>query len=90
LDRPALFPEVDTESNLWPKTLQSLLEDADITIPSLQLHNRALATLVNRRNKIAHGERDIIPEFSYYATYEDVVKSVMYELAFAIDEKISA
>lgn len=83
------FPEVDTESNLWPKTLDSLLEDADITIESLRAHSRALATLVNRRNKIAHGERDMIPEYSYYIGFEDAVKSVMYDLALAIDEKMA-
>lgn len=89
MDKSVTFPEVDTESNLWPRTLQGLLENADISIESLQAHNRALATLVNRRNKIAHGERDIIPEYSYYVGYEDAVKSVMYELALAIDDKIS-
>lgn len=83
------FPEVDTESNLWPNTLGSLLEDADITIESLSAHNRALATLVNRRNKIAHGERDMIPEYSYYIGFEDAVKTVMYNLALAIDEKMA-
>ena len=90
LEQPVSFPEVDTESNLWPKTLSRLLEDADLEVNSLRLHNRALATLVNRRNKIAHGEKEIIPEFDYYISFEDAVKLIMYDLAIAIDEKISA
>lgn len=89
LDKPVSFPEVDTESNLWPKTLAGLLESADLEVESLQAHNRALATLVSRRNKIAHGEREFIPEFDYYIGYEDAVKVIMYDLALAIDQKIS-
>ncbi len=90
LSSSVTFPDVDTESNLWPATLQRLLGDADIDIPSLQSHNRAISTLVNRRNKIAHGERDIIPEFSYYKTYESAVLTIMMDLALAIDEKMSS
>lgn len=90
MQKPAKFPEVDTESNLWPTTLERLLDDADITVDSLRDHNRALGTLVSRRNKIAHGERDIIPEFSYYIGFEDAVKTVMYDLALSIDAKIAS
>lgn len=83
------FPEVDTESNLWPKTLKALLEKADILLESIEANSRTLHTLVSRRNKIAHGERDIIPEFTYYVQFEDAVKTIMYELALSIDEKLT-
>lgn len=89
MEKSVSFPDVDTASNLWPQTLGELLEDADIKLGSLSAHNRALATLVSRRNKIAHGERDIIPEYDYYVGFEDAVKLVMYELALEIDQKLS-
>lgn len=90
LQQTVEFPDVDTESNLWPRTLARLLEDADLEVETLPLHNRAIATLVNRRNKIAHGEREIIPEFNYYISFEDAVKTIMYDLALAIDGKLSS
>ena len=82
------FPDVDTESNLWPNVLKNLLENADISIDTLTQNHRTLSTLVSRRNKISHGENDIIPEFSYYISFENAVKTLMYELALAIDEKL--
>lgn len=88
LDKPITFPEVDTESNLRPRTLIRLLENADLEIESLLAHNHALDTLVNRRNKISHGERDIISEFDYYIGYESAVQDIMIGLALAIDQKI--
>lgn len=89
MGQPARFPDVDTESNLWPSTLKGLLVNADINLDSLEQNNRSLATLVSRRNKIAHGERDIIPEFSYYMQYEEAVRTVMYDLAISIDERLA-
>ncbi|MFM9978611.1 MAG: MAE_28990/MAE_18760 family HEPN-like nuclease [Sphingomonadaceae bacterium] len=90
MDKTANFPEVNTDSNLWPSTLRTLLESAAITLPSLDANYRSIATLVSRRNKIAHGERDIIPEYSYYVQFEDAVRSIMYDLAISIDEKLKA
>lgn len=89
LNKPITFPEVDTESNLRPRTLIRLLENADLEIESLPAHNYALDTLVNRRNKISHGEKDIIPEFEYYIGYEEAVIEIMIDLALAIDQKIT-
>jgi hypothetical protein len=89
LNTTPLFPDIETDSNLKPSVLERLLEDADIYLPSLSLHNRKLETLVRRRNKIAHGERDMITEFNYYIEYEDAFKIVAYELVFAIDQKLS-
>jgi len=88
LHKIAEFPEIDTESNLWPTTFKTLLDGADISLPSLDANNRSIATLVSRRNKIAHGERDMIPEFAYYVTFHDAVTTIMYDLAISIDEKL--
>lgn len=89
LDKSPAFPDVETNSNLYSETLARLLEDADIILPSLNLHNKKLDTLVRRRNSIAHGERDFITEVDYYLQYEHAFKIVAYELALAIDQKIS-
>lgn len=83
------FPDVETNSNLWPRTLEALLAEADLALPSLSLHNRKIETLVRRRNKIAPGEKDMIADFDYYIEYEHAFKIIAYELAFAIEQKLS-
>lgn len=89
LDASPSFPDVDTQSNLWPKVLLELLAYADLTLPSFALHNRKLETLVRRRNKIAHGERDMISDLSYYLQYEEAFTIVSYELVFAIEDRLT-
>ena len=89
LDQPVDFPEVNIKSNLRSVVLTNLLEDADLEIKSLLTHNHALNTLVNRRNKISHGEWDIIQGYDYYIHHEEAVKDIMIDLALAIDQKIS-
>lgn len=83
------FPEVDTKSNLWPVVLKELLESADISLPSINLHERKLSTLVARRNSIAHGEKNFIAEISYYLTFESAAYEVMYELAYEVDRRLT-
>ena len=82
------FPEVETDSNLSSKKLADLLSCADIKLSSLEDHGRKIDTLVSRRNKIAHGEREQIDEVAYYLTFEDAAKMVMYDLALSIDARI--
>lgn len=89
LKSPPKFPDIETDSNLFPSKLKELLDEADLVLPSLSLHNRKLETLVRRRNKIAHGERDLISELDYYLQFEHAFKIVAYELAYAIDDKLS-
>jgi hypothetical protein len=40
------------------------------------------------RNNIAHGEKNIIPEFSYYKSYEDAVYEVIYDLVFQVEARL--
>jgi hypothetical protein len=82
------FPDVDTKSNLYADTLNGLVIDAGINLPSLSLYNNKINTLVRRRNKIAHGEKDLISEFDYYISFEDAIKTILYDLALEIDRKI--
>lgn len=89
LSTAPIFPDVDTQSNLWPNVLINLLETADLNPAKVQEHESKLRTLVARRNKIAHGENNIITEVNYYKTYETAVYDVMYDLAIQVDRRLS-
>lgn len=84
------FPKVDTESNLWPDLLIRLLEDADIQSAMIIKNELKLKTLVSRRNGIAHGEKNMISEITYYISYELAVYEVMYDMAYLIDERLAS
>jgi hypothetical protein len=83
------FPEVDTKSNLWPAVLIDLMETADLDVAKVKEHEMKLKTLVSRRNKIAHGEHNIIEELDYYKTYEDAVYEVLYDIAIQVDKRLT-
>lgn len=83
------FPEVDTQSNLWPNVLIDLLEIADLSSDKVREHEIKLKTLVGRRNEIAHGKNNLISEVSYYLTFETAVYDVMYDLALQIDHRLT-
>lgn len=88
LNANPIFPEVDTKSNLWPNVLEDLLESAALTVVEIDENRYKLKTLVTRRNKIAHGERDIIIDLEYYEGYEKAFREVAYNLAIEIEKKI--
>ena len=90
LDSFASFPEVDTDSNLWPETLIALLISADLDSKTVEENRPKLATLVARRNEIAHGQKNFIAEFRYYRTYETAVYEVMYDLALQVEERLAS
>lgn len=82
------FPEVDTRSNLWPSVLEELLECADLRVNEVEENKNRIKTLVSRRNKIAHGEKDIILDLAYYEEYEKAFREIAYNLAIQIETKI--
>lgn len=90
LESVASFPEVDTDSNLWPETLIALLISADLDSRTVEKNRQKLATLVARRNEIAHGQKNFIAEFRYYRTYETAVYEVMYDLALQVEERLAS
>lgn len=90
LESLASFSEVDTDSNLWPETLIALLISADLDSKTVEENRPKLATLVARRNEIAHGQKNLIPEFCYYRTYETAVYEVMYDLALQVEERLAS
>lgn len=90
LQSTPVFPEVDTDSNLWPSKLIELLNQADLSTNKVSEHQIKLRTLVARRNRIAHGECNIIEEVEYYLSYEEAVYEVLYDLAYQIDSRLSS
>ena len=88
LDKAPNFPDVDTQSNLWPDVLIGLIESADLSPSKVKEHRVKLSTLVSRRNGIAHGENNIISEFEYYKTFEDAVYDVIYDLAYQVEARL--
>lgn len=90
LQSAPIFPEVDADSNLWPSKLKELLQQAGLSPAKVIEHEIKLRTLVSRRNKIAHGERNFIDEVDYYISFENAVYDVIYDLAYQIDARLSA
>lgn len=83
------FPDVDAKDNLWPFVLKDLLSSADLSTVVVEKHFNKLKTLVARRNSIAHGEANMIAEYSYYKGYEEAVYEVMYDLAFQVEARLT-
>ncbi|MFN9623485.1 MAG: MAE_28990/MAE_18760 family HEPN-like nuclease [Cyanobacteriota bacterium] len=86
----ASFPEVDTDSNLWPETLIALLASADLDSRTVERNRPQLKTLVSRRNEIAHGQKNFIAEYRYYLAYEAAVYEVMYDLALQVEARLAS
>lgn len=82
------FPEVDTESNLWPHVLKELLKFADINADFVVKYEKKIQTLVSRRNEIAHGEKVFIDDIDYYLSYESEIYDFMSELIAEICSRL--
>lgn len=81
----ANFPdEIDTKSNLWPNVSQEINESVGLECPLLGLHSNEIGLLVNRRNKIAHGEKLEISNLEQFQKSEHSAILVMHELAIAV------
>ena len=89
LESKPSFPEVETDSNLYPDTLIKLMSEADLATGIVSENRLKLNTLVSRRNKIAHGEKNFIEEVEYYHGYEKAVYDVIYDLAYQVDSRLS-
>ena len=92
LSQLAVFPdEIDTKSNLWPGLAQAINASVGLNCPLFGTHSAELGQLVDRRNKIAHGEKLEIASLSQFQKFENAATLVMHELAIAVakclDEK---
>jgi hypothetical protein len=77
------------ESNLYPDDLVENCETVCLSVPSVKTHRTELWALVDRRNKIAHGERIVIDDIADYLPYENAAHAVMHDLAYSIIAAIS-
>ena len=83
-----IFPDVDTQSNLWPGVLKKLLNQADVSSDFIDEYRSKINNLFSKRNKIAHGENSFIKETSYYLECESIILDLMYMIAYRIDERL--
>lgn len=85
LSQHATFPEeVDTKSNLWPNLSAEINASVGIACPLLLVHSDRIGQFVDRRNKIAHGEKLEIPSISRFQEVEHSAVLVMHELAITV------
>lgn len=80
--------QLETKSNLKPELLKSNLEEINLFCPIIDEHEVILKRLVEMRNSIAHGEKNLIQELSEYEKYEKAAFDVMYELGLTIIESL--
>lgn len=80
MDKPAKFnmsSAIDTESNLTSKVFSNIAASLDLSISSYETRfNLIDESLVNRRNKVAHGEYVDLP-LSDFITLTDEVLAMM-------------
>ncbi|WP_424361114.1 MAE_28990/MAE_18760 family HEPN-like nuclease [Methylocystis parvus] len=78
---------IETNSNLWPTLLRSILDRLELGSYSIILDEAKIKTLVARRNDIAHGKKVFIEDLRYYLEYERAASNLMYSLALAIVDR---
>lgn len=85
LRQNATFPDgVDTKSNLWPRLSSEINQSVGISCPLLLAHADRIGLLVERRNKIAHGEKLEIASMLKFQEVEHSAILVMHELAISV------
>jgi hypothetical protein len=89
LNQPVKFDfEFAIQGNLPPRTLLSNYQCVCLPTNPVENNQRKLAALVSRRNDIAHGKDVPVKDFTEYQEHEDVVFTVIYDLAIAIIEAL--
>jgi hypothetical protein len=71
-------------SNLYGKHLLQHCETMCLVESCIDANKTKLGLLVTRRNKIAHGEQELVSNLTEYKQYEDAAIEVMHDLAVAI------
>jgi hypothetical protein len=84
------FDDSLSDANLWPWVFEKICDKMGIQTTEIKQHERKIATLVARRNDIAHGQNVTISDFSYYQEYENSALLVMYDLALRVGDAINA
>lgn len=71
-------------SNLYVKHLLNHCKTMCLTESCIDRNGTKLGLLVTRRNRIAHGEEEVVKDLAEYQQYEDAAIEVMHDLAVAI------
>src|SRR6266478_1806320 len=75
-------------SNLFAKHLLEHCETMCLMESCIEKNKTKLGLLVTRRNKIAHGQQEVVRDLTEYKHYEDATIEVMHDLAVAIVDAI--
>lgn len=84
LDKIAEYESPPEISNLWPDLLISWLRKLGLGYSIIDLNSSVLKSLVDNRNKIAHGKKLTISSRSEFDKYFQVATSAMHEVAIEI------
>ena len=79
----------DAKSNLWPDLLKTNLEQLGIYCSTLDVNSNKLSSLVNRRNSIAHGQKELVKEIDDYELLEKAVFDILYDICLSMAECLS-
>lgn len=88
LDKIAEYESPPEISNLWPDLLISWLDKLGLGYSIIEEHQAVLHSLVDNRNKIAHGKRLTIAKRSDFDKYFEVATSAMHEVAIEISNSL--
>lgn len=90
MDEVARFDEPMTTSNLWPDRLIDWLEQLGLDATSVKYSETLLASLVDNRNKIAHGSKLVISSREELNKYADAALIAMHEAAIGVVSSLDA
>jgi len=71
-------------SNLYGNDLLEHCKTMCLVESCIDTNKTKLGLLVTRRNKIAHGEQEVVKDLTEYKQYEDAAIDVMHDIAVAI------
>ena len=76
-------------SNLYGTDLNDHCHTMCLPATCIDTNSKKLGLLVTRRNKIAHGEQEVVKDLAEYKQYEDAAVLVMHDLAVAIVDALN-
>ena len=75
-------------SNLKPTLLAENCSSLCLSVPAVEDRRTQLWQLVDRRNKIAHGQSSFVRDLNEYEVYENAAYEVMLELVESVSESL--
>lgn len=88
LEEIAECENIAETSNLWPNLLEEWLVRLGLSTTNVQAQNNYLHSLVNARNKIAHGRELYVADRTTLDTYAEAARLAMHEVAVEIADAL--